>query len=227
MAVECDIRDMFEGAIRASDAGPTTWWLAWIALGFLAGGLRWWGSGFERRLRWAWTDVRLLFQERGEGSGLQFQDVLVHVGAGMAASLSLAELLACIQGTAMDGTLFWRLWGLWLLISAMRSGLGHVIGLISGVTQGGQMWTLHHRWLMESAAWGLAPVGLVGLAFGERGAQCALMVSGGIWVLGWLLRQRRALFGPGVFSPGPLVPILYLCALEIIPAAVLFRAWKG
>ena len=59
------------------------------------------------------------------------------------------------------------------------------------------MWVMHHRWVKESAAWGLAPLGLFGIAAGSKGAGLALVMCAVIWGLGWILRQRRTLYDQG------------------------------
>ncbi len=218
---------MFEGTLRWTASSPAVWWLVWLSLGFLAGGLRWSGRGFERRLLWAWTDVRLLFQELGDGMEWRVQDVLIHAGAGMAAALSITALWAHSEEAPMNGELFLRLWGTWFLISGMRGGVGYLMGRITGRSAEGVVWSRHHRWLQDSAGWAMAPVALLGLAMGPHGAGVALVLCGAIWGAGWTLRQWRALFDNRVFRAGSLVPILYLCALEILPTAVLLRAWQG
>ena len=218
---------MFEGTVRWTEDWAPMWWLAWVTLAFIAGGLRASGVGFERRLQWAWTDVRLLFQDHGEGSGVRVQDVLLHAGAGMALALSVSSLWCRWAGTPMDGGLFLRLWATWYLLSGMRSAMGHLLGLISDRPSEGTMWVMHHRWVKESAAWGLAPLGLIGMAASSKGAGLALVMCAIIWALGWLLRQRRTLVDHGGAFSSPLIAMLYLCALEILPVAVLFRAWQG
>ena len=127
----------------------------------------------------------------------------------------------------MDGGLFLRLWATWYLLSGMRSAMGHLLGLISDRPSEGMMWVRHHRWVKESAAWGLAPLGLIGMAASSKGAGLALVMCAIIWALGWLLRQRRTLVDHGGAVSSPLIAMLYLCALEILPVAVLFRAWQG
>lgn len=218
---------MFEGTVRWTEDWAPMWWLAWVVLAFVAGGLRASGVGFERRLQWAWTDVRLLFQDFGEGSGLKIQDVLVHAGAGMALALSVTSLWCRWASLPMDGGMLLRLWATWFLVSGMRWAMGVLLGLIADRPSDGVTWALHHRWVMESAAWGMCPLALVGLASGAQGAGWALVLSGILWGFGWLLRQRRTLFDQGGTFSSPLIAMLYLCALEILPVVVLFRAWQG
>ena len=64
IGTECDLRRMFEGTVRWTEDWAPMWWLAWVTLAFIAGGLRASGVGAEERLRWAWTDVRPVVQDR-------------------------------------------------------------------------------------------------------------------------------------------------------------------
>ena len=224
---EGDLGGMFEGAVRSIDSWPATWWLGWMALAFLAGGVRWANPTLDRRMRWAWTDVRLLFQERGDGSGLTLVDAVVHIGAGAAAALSLSGLMARSAGGDFSHATFLRLWALWFLMSGMRWCVGRLMDGVTGLSGQGTAWTLHHRWVTESAAWWLAPLGLLSVVLDPSAARGVLLAWGGLWAIGWAIRQQRTTFSMSSFKKHPLIAMLYLCALEILPVAVLFRAWQG
>ena len=228
MGDESDLGAMFEGALRSVETWPAMWWLAWMALAFLAGGLRWSdAAGFGKRLRWPWTDVRLLFQEKGDGSGMTWADVLIHGGAGAAAGLTLTSLLGQGAGQGWDSSLFWRVWAIWFLLGGIRWGIGRLMGVLTGSESQGNAWVLHHRWMMESTAWCLAPLGVIGVVAGPSGSEIGMTLWMVGWALSWCLRQRRTVFRLPMFRTHTLIPMLYLCALEILPVAVLFRAWKG
>ena len=115
----------------------------------------------------------------------------------------------------------------WALLLFLRWVTALLWDLHAGDHHLGDAFFLNHRLHMESAAWLIAPVGFVCSTWGPEASRFGLWVAMFLWVVGWLLRQQRGVSQNALFRKQPLHGILYLCGLEILPVAVLFRIWQG
>ena len=218
---------MFEGMPLVRMTLPAGWWVAWVIWAWALAALMWSDAEARSKWRWAWTDFRLLVQSLGEGHVPGARDLVVHGLAGVALSLSLAGMQAAAEGHAPTGSGVFRWLLLWLLLHAVRWTASKGFDWLRGSSLPGWEWDLNHRAVMESAALLLAPIGFVAVSLGPEASRWGLWLAGGIWFMGWWVRQRRSLFGLEAFRGQGVLAIVYLCALEILPTAVLIRAWQG
>lgn len=218
---------MFEGGIREGYALPESWWLMWVLLACGLAVLRTMNPDCLRQARWAWGNFRLLLQAKGDGGGLTAVDGLHNGLAGVSLALAISGMWSVAQGQAMGWALFTRLLALWFVMMAMRWCVGQLLGLTAGSTSLGREWRLNHRLLMESTAWILAPLGMVATFKGADIANAGLTLSALVWLAGWGVRQRRAAGLSELYGRNHLMAMFYICTLEILPVAVLLRAWQG
>ena len=222
-----DLGSMFEGMPLVRMTLPAGWWVAWVIWAWALAALMWSDAEARSKWRWAWTDFRLLVQSLGEGHVPGARDLVVHGLAGVALSLSLAGMQAAAEGHSPTGSGVFRWLLLWLLLHAVRWTASKGFDWLRGSSLPGWEWDLNHRAVMESAALLLAPIGFVAVSLGPEASRWGLWLAGGIWFMGWWVRQRRSLFGLEAFRGQGVLAIVYLCALEILPTAVLIRAWQG
>jgi len=217
---------MFEGSLRAMHELPGSWWAAWFLLAFAFGMLQRVQPNHRRWMHWAWTDPRLMVSELADHR-LQVSWVVANLLAGVALSLACSGLFSVLTAEPISWRSVFRLFLLWNLLMAVRWLVSQLWAIHSGVALKGEVFLLHHRVIMESAAWMIAPVGFVCTAWGMEASRVGLWCALGIWLTGWTVRQSRALSQNPLFRNQPVLGILYLCGLEILPVAVLFRAWQG
>lgn len=222
-----DLVAVFDGMPLVRMSLPAGWWLAWMAWAWAMAVLMRSDAEAKSKWRWAWTDFRLLVQSLGEGHVPGPRDVLVHGLAGLSLSLSLAGMQAVVDGHPPTGAGVLRWFVLWSLLHALRRTASKGFDWLRGSPLPGWEWDLNHRSVMESAALALAPIGFVAVSFGPEASRWGLYLAAGVWLVGWWVRQRRSLFGLEAFRGQGVVAMVYLCALEILPTAVLFRAWQG
>ena len=218
---------MFEGAIREGETLPAGWWLLWVGIACGLALLRTLHPDGLRHAQWAWTNWRLLFQVKGDSTGLTFVDGLTHVLAGLVLSLSVSSMWSMAYEGVFEWRQFWRMWLLWLLLMGIRWCTCQLMVMVSGSVVAGREWGLSHRMVLESTFWLIGPLGIATTFKGPEAAKTGLVVALVIWLASWVLRQRRAAIQLVIFERNRLMAILYLCALEILPVAVLLRAWQG
>lgn len=222
-----DLRPMFDGAVRSVHEFSGLWWFMWflVAMGL---GLFWrMQPGHPKWMRWAWTDYRLLVLEMAGRQRIQVSWLLSAGLAGLAFSLSISGLLAVAAFSTPTWSSVWPWWLMWILALTLRWILSRLWDVHSGDSHHGDVYFLNHRVHMESAAWGMAPFGFVCSTWGPEASDVGLRLVFLIWILSWLLRQHRGISQNPLFGKQPLFGILYLCGLEILPVAVLFRIWQG
>lgn len=222
-----DIRTMFEGATRIAEwAPPNWWWAGWcvVAVGFAV--FRQWSPRYFVHLGWAWTDYRLLLQSRGDFTAPWYSGWVQNSMAGFAVSLGLSGMLA--QSQRMDLTVdgVFRLFFLWWVLMAIRWCAARIWEGISSGEVVGREWAMGHRYVLESTAWALAPVGLFMTIWGYEPSHFGLWAAGAVWAIGWLMRHRRSFERIPRLQRFPVEGFFYLCALEFLPIAVLIRAWQ-
>ena len=217
---------MFEGSLRVVHDLPGNWWAAWFLLAFSFGILQRVQPNHRRWMQWAWTDPRLMVSELADHR-LQVSWVVANLLAGVAFSLTWSGLVAVSAAEPLSWSMVVRLFLLWNLLIGLRWLVSRLWALHAGEALKGEVFLLHHRVIMESAAWLMAPVGFVCTAWGEQASRAGVWCAVAIWLAGWAIRQSRGLSQSPVFRKQPVLGILYLCGLEILPVAVLFRTWQG
>ena len=221
-----DLAAMFEGTLRTGYDLPGSWWAAWFLLALAFGGLQRVQPNHKRWMQWAWTDPRLMMSELVDHR-MQVSWVVANLLAGAALSLSLAGLFSLSVNAEPTWPLINRLFLGWNALIALRWMVSRLWGIHAGDNARAEAFFLHHRILMESAAWWVAPIGFVCSAWGPEASRAGVWCAAAVWVFGWAIRQSRGLSLNPQFTKQPLLGILYLCGLEILPVAVLFRTWQG
>ena len=222
-----DLADMFEGALRTVQEMPGGWWSSWFLLALGLGLLHRAQPAHRRWMRWAWTDHRLLVLELADRHRVQITWVVSCALAGLALSLSMVGMGAVADSAIPSWPLVWKGVFAWALLLFLRWVTALLWDLRLGDHHVGDVFFLNHRLHMESAAWLIAPVGFVCSTWGPDASRFGFRVALFLWVAGWFLRQRRGVSQNPLFRKQPLLGMLYLCSLEILPVAVLFRIWQG
>ena len=217
---------MFEGTLRTAQELPGSWWAAWFLLAFAFGMLQRIQPNHRSWMKWAWTDPRLMVSELADHR-LQVSWVVANQLAGVAFSLACSGLFSMLTVEQISWWAVLRVFLMWNLLIALRWLVSQLWAIHAGDSLKGEVFLLHHRIVMESAAWMIAPVGFVCTAWGMEASRVGVGCALGIWLAGWAIRQSRALRQNPVFRKQPVLGILYLCGLEILPVAVLFRTWQG
>ena len=218
---------MFEGVQRSIEWSPPDWWWGgWFLFALSFAVFRQWSPRYLTQLGWAWTDTRLLLQFRGDYTAPWYSGWWQNATAGFGLSLAVAGMVSRWLDIELTSALALRLWLLWLVLMMLRWSVAR---LWEGLSEGevhGREWGLLHRMVNESSAWILAPMGLFMTIWGPRASFLGLVVCSLVWAIGWLVRQQRTIQRITRLRYRPLEGIFYLCALEILPVAVLIRAWK-
>jgi hypothetical protein len=128
------------------------------------------------------------------------------------------------QSLSPDGVL--RLWLLWVVLMLMRWSVARIWEGISSGEVHGREWALGHRYVLESTAWLISPLGLCVTIWGYEPSNFGLWALVGVWAGGWLMRHRRSFERIPRLGHLPVEGFFYLCALEILPVVVLVRAWQ-
>jgi hypothetical protein len=146
--------------------------------------------------------------------------------AGLAISLALNGMLdrAGWQSLSPDGVL--RLWLLWGVLMLMRWCVARIWEGISSGEVHGREWALGHRYVLESTAWLISPLGLCVTIWGHEPSNYGLWAAAGVWAGGWLMRHRRSFERIPRLRHLPVEGFFYLCGLKFLPVVVLFRAWQ-
>jgi hypothetical protein len=218
---------MFEGADRAMEWAPSEWWwAAWCAVAISVAAFRQWSPKYFVHLGWAWTDFRLLLQSRGDFTAPWFSGWIQNTMAGLALSLALSGMLdrAGRQELSPEGVL--RLWLLWTVLMLSRWCVARIWEGISSGEIPGREWALGHRYVLESTAWLISPLGLCITIWGYEASIIGLWVSAAVWAGGWLMRHRRSFERIPRLRHLPVEGFFYLCGLEFLPVAVLLRVWQ-
>ena len=184
-------------------------------------------AAHRRWMRWAWSNPRLLALELADRPRIQISGVVSSSLAGIALSLSAAGLLASSEETMLCWPMVFRGFMVWTSLQFLRWLTSLFWDLHCGDPHIGDVFFLNHRVHMESAAWLIAPIGFVASSLGPSASHAGIMVACCIWALGWLLRLSRGVSRNPRLVQQPVLGILYLCGLEILPVAVLFRIWQG
>lgn len=223
----CDLRIVFEGASLMTEwAPPQWWWSAWFFVAMALAAFRQWSPRYFVHLGWAWTDYRLLLQSRGDFMSPWYSGWMQNATAGAALSLACAGMVARAGLAPLDPALVLRLWGLWGILMLIRWSVARIWEGISMGEIHGREWAMAHRFLLEGSAWFWAPLGLCWTVWGTGGSKWGLWCTAAFWLLGWSFRHRRTFQRIPRLLHRPVEGMLYLCALEILPVAVLIRAWQ-
>ena len=205
---------------------PDGWWMGWMVVLTAVAVFRQASPRYFTHLRWAGSDYRLLLQSRGDFVAPWYSGWIQNTMAGMALSLGLAGMSSRAFDMELNLASVLRMLILWWTLMLIRWCVARVW---EGVTHGGvagREWALGHRYFLEATAWLLAPFALIMTMLGPEAALAGLYVALAVWALGWGLRHQRTLTRMSSFRHQPVNGILYLCALEILPVAVLIRAWQ-
>jgi len=218
---------MFEGAERAMEwAPPHWWWAAWCAVAISVAAFRQWSPKYLDHLGWAWTDFRLLLQSRGDFTAPWYSGWIQNTMAGLALSLALSGMLARTGRQALSPEAVMRLWMLWTVLMLLRWCVARVWEGISSAEVPGREWALGHRYVLESTAWFISPLGLCLTIWGHGPSNYGLWTFVAVWAGGWLMRHRRTFERIPRLRNFPVEGFFYLCGLEFLPIAVLFRSWQ-
>lgn len=205
---------------------PDWWWWAWWILALFMAAFRQWSPRYFTHLTWAWTDYRLLLQSRGDFMAPWYSGWMQNAAVGAAFALGIAGMLARVEARPPDAAQTLRMWALWCTIMLMRWAIARLWQGLSLGAIPGKEWGLGHRYVMESLALILAPLGLCFTMWGPEAAVFGLYFTGAVWGIGWGSRQHRTFIRIPRLKHRPIEGIFYLCALELLPVAVLFRAWQ-
>ena len=205
---------------------PEWWWAGWFAVAVFTAVFRQASPSYFTHLNWALLDYRLLMQSRGDFVAPWYSGWIQNSIAGFALSMGLAGLASRAMKLELSAGLVIRLMLLWWTLMLVRWCVARLWEGISNGNMRGREWALGHRYLLEALAWGMAPLALTATMLGPEVAWVGLYVASTVWVLGWVLRHRRSMTRIAMFRHQPVNGILYLCALEILPVAVLVRAWQ-
>lgn len=218
---------MFEGTERWMEDAMGGWWLAWFLWCFALAMFRRVQPQHWRSYFWAWSDVNLLVQEKGESLQWTLNEVLGTALAALSFGLAFEGLWSVSTGTHVDwwqagtGAVFW------MVLAWVRRISAWIMGFLMDGGKWNVEWWVTHRYALDSMGFMLAGLGIVCVHFGSQAASIGLWAAFVLWALGWILRMSRVVRN-GLGKQLPLVlVILYLCGLEILPVAVLFRAWQG
>lgn len=223
----CELEPVFEGASRWLEwSAPAWWWSGWCIVGLSFALFRQWSPRYFVHLGWAWTDYRLLLQSRGDFTAPWYSGWMQNTMAGAALALGLAGMAGRRHMEAPDPWTVSRLLMLWWVVMLMRWSIARLWEGISAGEIPGREWALGHRYLLEASAWILAPIGLCLTAWGPDASGAGMWLFAAVWAVGWGVRHQRTFIRISRFRHRPVEGFFYLCALEFLPVAVLYRAWQ-
>lgn len=224
----CEIRGVFEGAERIQDwVPPDWWWLGWCLVAMAVACFRQWSPRYFVHLRWAWTDYRLLIQSRGDFTAPWYSGWLQNAVVGAALSLGLVGMAARLGWAPLSPEIVLGAAALWGGLMLTRWLVARIWEWVSHGEIPGREWALGHRYVVEATAWVLAPIGLGMTLCGPQACEFGVWILASAWGVGWLVRQRRTFQRIRRLMHNPVEGFFYLCGLEILPVAVLIRAWQG
>lgn len=187
---------------------------------------RQWSPRYFVHLRWSWTDYRLLIQSRGDFTAPWYSGWLQNMVAGAALSLALGGMADRLGWVELSPHIVMRSTMLWGILMLARWLVARIWERVSHGEIPGREWALGHRYVVEATAWMLAPIGLGMALWGPQAAEFGVWIMACAWASGWLVRQRRTFQRIRRLMDRPVEGFFYLCGLEILPVAVLIRAWQ-
>lgn len=221
-----DLALVFEGVVRTAEwAPPHWWWAGWFGVAVALAAFRQLSPRYFTHLRWAWSDYRLLLQSRGDFVAPWYSGWLQNSAAGLALSMGLVGLTSRAFGAPGDWSAVLRLLCFWWVVMLLRWCIAHLWEGISKGDIAGREWAMSHRYVLELMAWVVAPWGLSLTLMGPEASLFGVYLILTVWVVLWLLRHRRTFSRIRRLLHRPIEGFFYLCALEILPVAVLIRAW--
>ncbi len=223
----CDLAGVFEGVLRTSEwSPPGWWWMGWFAIAGAVAAFRQLSPRYFTHLRWACLDYRLLLQSRGDFVAPWYSGWLQNSAAGLALAMALVGLTSRAFGASSGWDSVVRLLCLWWVVMMIRWCIAHLWERVSRGEIAGREWAMGHRYVLESMAWVWTPFGLGLTLMGPEASLFGLYSISAVWFVFWVLRHRRTFRRLRRLRYRPVEGFFYLCALEILPVAVLIRAWK-